>query len=100
MKSGYNVLWTDHALAELETTIKYLENNWSESDLKNFARKLDDTIVLISQSPTLFPQSNIKKGVHRAIVAKHNTLYYKISNNEIHILSFFSHRQSKKRRRL
>lgn len=66
MKSGYRILWTDHALGELETTIEYLENNWSESDLKNFARKLDDTIVLISQSPTLFPQSNIKKGVHRS----------------------------------
>jgi plasmid stabilization system protein ParE len=100
MKSGYNILWTDHALAELEATIEYLQNNWSESDLKNFARKLDDTIVLISQSPTLFPQSKIKKGVHRAIVAKHNTLYYKVSNDEIRILSFFSHRQSEKRRKL
>lgn len=25
MKSGYNVLWTDHAISELEETIHYLE---------------------------------------------------------------------------
>ena len=36
MKSGYNVLWTDHALSELKNTIEFLENNWSEKELKNF----------------------------------------------------------------
>ena len=100
MKNGYKVFWTNHALAELENTIEYLENNWSEADLKNFARKLDDTIILISQSPNLFPISEIKKEIHRAIIAKHNTLYYKVVGDEIHVLSLFSHRQSEKRRKL
>ena len=26
MKSGYKVLWTDHAISELKETIEYLEN--------------------------------------------------------------------------
>ena len=32
MKSGYKILWTDHAISEIEQTIEYLENNWSEKD--------------------------------------------------------------------
>jgi hypothetical protein len=34
MKSGYKVLWTDHALNELEKTIEYLETDFSEKELK------------------------------------------------------------------
>jgi hypothetical protein len=34
MKSGYRILWTDHALDELEKTIEYLEIKISEKDLK------------------------------------------------------------------
>lgn len=39
MKSGYKVLWTDHALNELEKTIEYLEINFSEKELKRLAEK-------------------------------------------------------------
>ena len=34
MTSGYNILWTEHALTELEATITYLEKNWTEKELK------------------------------------------------------------------
>ena len=30
MKNGYKILWTDNALNELEITIKYLQENWTE----------------------------------------------------------------------
>lgn len=100
MKNGYDILWTDHALEELSRTIDYLEENWEASDLVNFIAKLENTISLISQNPSLFPKSDLKKGVHRAIVASHNTLYYRLRNNSIEILSFFSHRQSKRKRKL
>ncbi|RZK47874.1 MAG: type II toxin-antitoxin system RelE/ParE family toxin [Pedobacter sp.] len=100
MINGYEIFWTDHALDELEKTIEYLEENWEISDLVNFATKLENTISLISQNPDLFPSSGIKKGIHRAIVAKHNSLYYRLNQDTIEIISFFSHRQSKRKRKL
>ncbi|TZF85678.1 hypothetical protein FW774_00955 (plasmid) [Pedobacter sp. BS3] len=62
MKSGYKILWTDHALNELKTTIEYLEN--------------------------YFP------------ILKFNTMYYRIKDQEVQILSFFSNRQHPKRRKI
>lgn len=94
MKSGYKILWTDHALSELENTIKYLEENWTERELKNFSQELDHTIELISKSPELFQVSKKKKNVRRAVVAKFNNLYYRQKNDSIEILSFFSNRQN------
>jgi len=34
MKNGYRILWTDFALLELERTIKYIEENWTEKEVR------------------------------------------------------------------
>jgi plasmid stabilization system protein ParE len=49
MKSGYNILWTEHAISELKETINYLKAKWTERELRLFSAKLDHTIELISK---------------------------------------------------
>jgi len=100
MTNGYKILWTDFALSELEKTIEYLEENWTERELRNLAIEIEETLNLLSHNPNLFQASDIKKEIRRVIVAKHNTLYYRINNNAIEIISFFSNRQSPKKRKL
>ncbi len=100
MENGYRIFWTDHALAELEKTIEFLEENWTEKELRNLAIKLDEILSLISQNPYLFQVSEIKKDIRRVVVLKHNTLYYRFVSNQIEIISFFSNRQSPNKRKL
>ena len=100
MKNGYKILWTDFALSELEKTIEYLEENWTERELRNLAIEIEETLNLLSHNPNLFQASDIKKEIRRVIVAKHNTLYYRTNNNTIEIISLFSNRQSPKKRKL
>ena len=100
MTNGYKILWTDFALSELEKTIEYLEENWTERELRNLAVEIEETLNLLSHNPNLFQASDIKKEIRRVIVAKHNTLYYRVNNNTIEIISFFSNRQSPKKRKL
>ncbi|WP_321540644.1 type II toxin-antitoxin system RelE/ParE family toxin [Flavobacterium piscinae] len=61
MKSGYRILWTDNALLELKKTVNYLEQNWTERELKKLATQLEKTLQLISQNPYLFQASMLKK---------------------------------------
>ena len=61
MKNGYNIFWTDFALKELENTIEYIEQNWSEKEIKNLAEKLEETLNLISKNPDIFQVSEFKK---------------------------------------
>ena len=79
MQSGYKILWTDHALSELNKTIEYLEENWTDKELGNLSLELEHTVELISKTPEIF--------------AKYNSLYYRINNDSIEIISFFSNRQ-------
>jgi plasmid stabilization system protein ParE len=100
MKNGYKILWTDFALKELENTIEYLEENWTKKELQNLALNIEETLKLISQNPELFQVSIIKKDIRRAIILSHNTMYYRVKNNQIEIISFFSNRQNPKKRKL
>jgi len=94
MKSGYKILWTDHAISELKDTLEYLEENWTERELSNFSEELDHTIELISKNPELFQVSKKKKEVKRAVVARYNNLYnYRTKNDTVEVLSLFSNRQ-------
>ncbi len=100
MKNGYKILWTDNALKELEQTIEYLKENWTERELRNLAESLEETITLISLNPLIFQSSKKKKDIRRAVILTLNSLYYRVSEDSVEILSFFGNRQNPKKRKL
>ncbi len=94
MKSGYKILWSDSALAELKRIIFYLEENWREKEISKFSRELENAIKLMTDSPTFFQIAISHQNLRRAVIGKHNTLYYRINGDSIEIISLFSHRQN------
>lgn len=68
MRSGYDIHWTDHANLELQATINFFLEVWSERELKYFISRLDHTLHLISRQPDLFPESDKNTGIRRAVV--------------------------------
>jgi plasmid stabilization system protein ParE len=100
MKNGYRVRWTDNALKELAETIAFLETNWTKKELRKLSNALDKTLNLISQNPYLFQSSDFKKDIRRAVILSLNSLYYRIKDQDVEILSFFSNRQKPTKRKL
>ncbi len=98
MQNGYKILWTDNALSELQEAYYYLELNWTERELRNLSTELDRTLRLVSKNPKVFQKLG-NKGVRKAVVKKHNTLYYRENEQDktIEVLSFFSNRQNPKK---
>lgn len=97
MKNGYNILWTPNALNELDETIKYLQDNFSNKEIKKLVEKIESITDIISKNPAIFPQSD-EKNIHRAVILKFNTMYYRVRNKNVEVLSFFSNRQSPDKR--
>jgi len=96
MTSGYKIFWTDHALDELGQTFQYLEVNFSEKEISRLANKIESVLSYISKNPNLYPESFQQQGVRRAVVARYNTLYYRVNieKKQIEVLSFFSNRDN------
>lgn len=99
MRNGYKIHWTNNALNELEKTIDYLRENFSDKEIRKLVLKLENTIKLISLNPNIFPKSEFRN-VHKVVILKFNTLYYRINGGNIEILSFFSNRQNPRNRKL
>lgn len=85
MKNGYKILWTENALNELAKTIEYLEENFTDKEIKKLTQKIESTTALLSKNPTIFPKSEFKD-IHRVVILKHNTLYYRIKGETVEIL--------------
>ena len=98
MVSGFKIQWTDHALSELSDTVKYLEENWTEKELIQFANAVDHTVEIISRHPEIYPVSNKKKKTRKAVVDKNNTIYYRIVKDSVQILSVFGTKQDPAKR--
>ena len=92
MESGYDIVWTDLALEELESTVKYLKEKFSEKEVERLADEIERMLLIISQNPAIFSVSE-KINVRKAVILKFNSMFYRVTKNEIQILSFFSNRQ-------
>ena len=48
MKNGYKIEWTDNALSELKATFKYIEDNWTEREIRKLSNEIERTILYYS----------------------------------------------------
>ncbi len=85
------------ASIKLDNILDHLQKEWSIKVKKEFINKLDRSIEIISQNPDAFPKSNIQKGVHKCVVTKQTSLYYRVKLNEIQIITIFETRQNPKK---
>ena len=99
MRSGYEILWTNHALSELSQAYEYLEEEFTTEELRKLSSEIEFVVDLISRNPFLFPLSEFK-GIRRAVILKHNTLYYRLKNERIEVVSFFNNRRDPENRNL
>ena len=85
MTNTYKLIWSDEALKNLKGIIDYLEKNWTNREIKQFAQLLDHQIDLISDNPLLFPTSDVPEGSRRAVISKQVSIYYRILKQEVQI---------------
>ena len=55
MKSGYSIEWTSEAERNLSAIFDYLEENWTQREISNFAERLETNLKYISEHPAAFP---------------------------------------------
>ena len=82
---------------KLEKLLEYLEINWSEKVKKEFIEKLDHSLSLIQENPDSFQKSNIIGGLHKCVITKQTTIYYRYDNKNIYIVTLFDNRQNPKK---
>ncbi|MFV0591418.1 MAG: type II toxin-antitoxin system RelE/ParE family toxin [Draconibacterium sp.] len=94
MKSTFKLVWSDEAIQNLKNIIDYLEQNWTKKEIQKFVRLLDKKLQLIASNPFIFAESTYSAGLRRSVVSKHTSIFYRITNQEVRIITLFDNRQN------
>jgi plasmid stabilization system protein ParE len=87
------IIIPDATQSKIEDLLEYLEIKWSDRIRKKFANKLYQTVKIIQNNPEAFPQSESNKKVHKCVITKQSTLFYKFNSKRVEIIAFFDTRQ-------
>jgi len=87
------VVLSKRAKTKLENLLLFLETEWAMSVKNEFIEKLDHALQIIQNNPESSPKTSALKGLHKCVVTKQNTLYYRYTVSSIEIITIFDSRQ-------
>lgn len=87
------IRWTPTAIKTFKQVIDYLDENWSEREIKNFILATEKILEFISENPRMF-RSTMNANVREALVTPHNLLICKICRNRMELITFWYTRQN------
>lgn len=95
------IVWTPKALNSYFVILDYLQNEWGEKVVQDFIIKIEHILMQVQEYPKMYESSEYYKNIRKAVVTKHNLLFYKIKprKKEIELLIFWDTRQDGRRRK-
>jgi plasmid stabilization system protein ParE len=89
------IVWSQRAEKGFDRIVKYLEQNWTEREIRNFIRETYDFLELLKLNPYLLEQSNMMKHIHRGPLNRLTFITYRLKIGEgiIELLNIRSTRQ-------
>lgn len=86
------IVWTPEALQTYLQIINYLEQKWTEREIKNFAQSVEDKIELLKSFSGIGSLFDKKRKLRKTLVHKHVQLYYRIRpvKKQIELVNFWN----------
>jgi plasmid stabilization system protein ParE len=64
------LVWTKRAIQGFDKIVHYLEENWTDKEVRNFIRESDEFFRLLSEYPQLLQKTSRYKNVYRGPLNK------------------------------
>ncbi|WP_419801342.1 type II toxin-antitoxin system RelE/ParE family toxin [Mucilaginibacter sp.] len=93
------ILWSPLSKSSYYNILVYLEENWTIKELEKFVNRTEEVLNQIHVNPLLYPFSN-EGNIHKCVITKQTSLYYRIKSNSIELLVFWDNRQNPKKLRI
>ena len=87
-------IWSLEAEETFESVIDYLEEKWTEKEVRNFIRKTNSLIKQIEKHPYQYKSSSFHQ-IRKAVITKHNSLIYHVNekSEQIELYTFWDNRK-------
>lgn len=87
-----NIVYTELAFANASSIKKYLFHKFSEKEVDVFFSLLQSFEMATISFPKLYPTTNKKKNIRRAVLSKVLSVFYRIQNSNIEVLAIIDNR--------
>jgi plasmid stabilization system protein ParE len=87
------IVWNRRASDNFNSIIKYLQEEWGDNVTRNFVVRTHQIIELLRSTPEMGAIEHFEKQIRGFVITKHNTLFYRIEEEKLILLSFFDNRQ-------
>jgi plasmid stabilization system protein ParE len=95
---SYSIVWMPKALSTFDGRINYLNEHFTEKEIKNFQERVKEYVEVLKTEPLIGENSGIKN-VHIGLIIKEVSLIYRVRpiKKNIELLIFFDNRQNPKK---
>ncbi|MGE0019145.1 MAG: type II toxin-antitoxin system RelE/ParE family toxin [Draconibacterium sp.] len=90
------IVLTKRAVDLLETFFQYLESEWSVKTRDEFIEKFENAVFQIQKFPEIAPKSKEIPNLHKYILTKQTSLFYRVDKTSITIITVFDNRMNPK----
>lgn len=91
-----HIIWSPLAKSSYYNILIYLEDNWTIKESETFIHRTEEVLNQICINPLLYPFSK-ESSVHKCVIVKQISLYYRIKSTSIELLIFWDNRQDPKK---
>jgi plasmid stabilization system protein ParE len=87
------VVFSRIASRRLEALLLFLELEWSPNAKKQFIARLDASLNRLKKYPGSAPRSQTIPNLHRCVITRQTTIYYRFDKHTIKVVALFDTRQ-------
>lgn len=88
---NYSIIWSPQSKESFENNIQHLLETWSEKEATDFIDRVEEVLRLISKHPKVFRYLP-EQEAFRCVVAKPVSLFYRLRNDQVELLTFWDNR--------
>jgi len=89
----YSVTWSPTAQLTYYKVLEYLDEKWTEKELKAFIHRTEEVILYICDNPLLYPYSK-ESDTYKCVIVRQVSLFYRKKATTIELLMFWDNRQN------
>lgn len=86
---AYKIYWSEEAVRNLDEILIYLISRWTSKEINKFKNKLAKQLELIGHNPLLFPVSQYKPELRKAVLTRQTTIYYQLRDDTVYLAYLF-----------
>lgn len=88
----YDIIWSPKAKDTYYQILEYLAANWTNKEINDFISRTEEVLTFIAANPSQYIRS-AKAGIHKSVLVKQVSLFYRVQPNAIELLLFWDNRQ-------